>query len=387
MNETLVAKPSSTQQGYDWHVCIVTGQPDANLLPVRDPKYKPKNVRLLETPKMKAQDKTEALKIALNAERISCTVEAFQETLDYKEMSARIGEWIYARPSSEKIAINITGGTKLMTLALFDIAMETGTDVIYLDLDTRSVVKILDQSSVYQKLDGQINLTDFLKGHGYTPINELKKFTPEPQFDTYCDWMTISHDLIKNDIGPLNGWTHKLSDDNSLSGEFESNNKIVSKCLEMNFLSCSTDNSNKLKFKNKAVLEFIKSGWLEYFTASIVDKLYLKKITDYACNLHYLDATKTKNEFDCAFVANNVLHIIECKTQNMTAEGGKNATDAIYKLDSLSKAGGVACKKMLISYRQLSPTDLARADTNNIKVVQAHQMHNLLHHLHGWIGK
>ncbi len=375
------------QQGYDWHVCIVTGQVDANLFPVLDPKYKPKNVRLLETPKMKAGGKTQALINALKAERINCTVEDFQETLDYKEMSIRIGAWIYDRPSGEKIAINITGGTKLMTLALFDIAVETGTDVIYLDLDTKNVVKILDQSSVFQKLDGQINLTDFLKGHGYNPINELKKFTPQTEFDSYCDWITISYDLIKNDIGSLNGWTHKLSENKLLGGEFDSHNKIVSKCIEMGFLSCSTDNLNMLFFKNDKTLDFIKSGWLEHYTAGVVHKLYKKKITDYSSNLFYLDATDTKNEFDCVFVANNVLHIIECKTQNMTAEGGKNATDAIYKLDSLSKVGGLAAKKMLISYRELSANDFTRAETNHIKVVHGRQVRNLLQHLNEWIGK
>lgn len=391
MNHTLENNTSSAQAKpvCAWHICIVTGQVDANLLPALDPNYRPKNLLLLETQQM--QKNTGALIDALQNKGINAVVLPFEDSLNYKEMSEKIGAWIYDCPSQDQIIINLTGGTKIMTLALFDIAVETGTAAIYLDYDTKNIINILDLSKEATKLNEQINLIDYLISHGYNPksneMENIKKFSGNESYDEYCEWLVLSHDLVQYDIGDFNGWTHDLFENKKPKKIINENNLLAKQCLKQDFLTISTDGAENLLPNDRSTLEFLKSNWLEYFTAKQVDKISKKKPLDYTYDLSVFDKYGNENQFDCIFIAKNTLHIIECKAQNMKAESGKNATDAIYKIDSLGKVGGLATKRMIVSFRELNAHDRNRAFANNIEVVEGRQVRNLLQRLHAWIGR
>jgi hypothetical protein len=79
----------------------------------------------------------------------------------------------------------------------------------------------------------------------------------------------------------------------------------------------------------------------------------------------------------------NTLHLIECKTANL-AQGGKGddnkATEALYKMESLLKLGGLRTRGMVVDYRgQLasSEADRQRAKESHIEIVSGNQLKDL----------
>ena len=87
-----------------------------------------------------------------------------------------------------------------------------------------------------------------------------------------------------------------------------------------------------------------------------------------------------KNELDVAFLADNRLYVIECKTRHWrgTGEDGPGA-EALYKLDSLKDLlGGLQARAMLVSYRDLPDPDRRRAGDLGIEVCAGGQVKRLM---------
>lgn len=146
---------------------------------------------------------------------------------------------------------------------------------------------------------------------------------------------------------------------------------------------------NRLHFANESSRFFANGGWLEDHVFATLYQLRAEfpQIQDLAQGVtvnRKLAKGSVDNELDIAFVANNKLHIIECKTKKFAA-GDAQATS--YKLDALTDAlGGIEAKSLLVSYRELSEYEMLRAQAQNIHVIAGRKLPQLKHHLRLWIN-
>jgi hypothetical protein len=106
------------------------------------------------------------------------------------------------------------------------------------------------------------------------------------------------------------------------------------------------------------------------------------------------------NEIDCAFLYRNTLYLIECKAANLAAaghSGDDKGTEAIYKLETLLKMGGLRTHGMLIDYRGRlggsgrsrsvqQRANLDRARAAGIQVVSAGAIKTLRGEIERWIA-
>ena len=145
---------------------------------------------------------------------------------------------------------------------------------------------------------------------------------------------------------------------------------------------------NLLRFSSESSRSYANGGWLESYVNSLLNKLKSDGVLQDSArlNLKIRSAKNTHNELDVAFMANNHLHIIECKTKRMSGAAVNAAvTDALYKLDSISELGGLGTKSMLVSYRELGGADKQRANDLRIRVVAGVEIQNLKSHLNHWL--
>ena len=91
--------------------------------------------------------------------------------------------------------------------------------------------------------------------------------------------------------------------------------------------------------------------------------------------------TEEKNEIDVAILYRNVLYVLECKTVNYNKQRDK-ARDALYKLETLKKLGGLRTQ---ISYHSLPQSVIDRATGAKIKIFEEKNLHNLKAHLEHWM--
>lgn len=141
---------------------------------------------------------------------------------------------------------------------------------------------------------------------------------------------------------------------------------------------------NRLIFPDEDARRFVSGGWLELLVYQTLAKLSPEiGISDYAISINVLSPDKkTRNELDAACLFRNKLHIVECKSGNLTGSG----TEALYKLDSLRRMGGLRTRAVLVDFRNsLNDADKRRASHMDLHVISGSELRNLPGALKGWL--
>jgi hypothetical protein len=371
------------------HVCLVSQQAAPNFLPLLDEKLKPKQVILLVTDQMKVQ--AEYLQRVIQPLGIGVKLIPFEATGSFDDMRIQLMDLLGPYKPSE-IALNVTGGTKWMAITAQEIFRENSSMVFYVDIASGQVL-FLDSQIAPHPLAKNVRLGAYLNAYGY----ELKdskiqvKGLTDIQRELYQVLITNVAEW-SGAIGQLNALASSASDNASRSASLASLphrdpylSKLLNACEFAGLLSVS---QNTLKFTSEETRFEANGGWLENYINSKLNELKTEQVLQDSPypNVKVVKG-KTENEVDIAFMANNRLHIIECKTKRLAGKNvGGVGTEALYKLDSISALGGLGTKAMLVTYRPLNQYDSQRARELNIKVVQAHELNNLKSHLREWIS-
>lgn len=131
---------------YTTHLCLVSAQTTPNLLPVLDETWRPKKVVLACSAPM--QHAALALRSAIQAKAAGMVVETLDlpNAYDYTALSDTFLSYL-AEHADENIALNVTGGTKLMAVAAQEVFRSAGKPVFYVNVETDSVLVIGDQAT------------------------------------------------------------------------------------------------------------------------------------------------------------------------------------------------------------------------------------------------
>jgi len=161
----------------------------------------------------------------------------------------------------------------------------------------------------------------------------------------------------------------------------------------------------ELFFTSEKTRFYVNGGWLEEHVFGLLHKIKpeleaMQKINpeenliqDFGRNLTIVkknNGAPVKNELDVAFLSDNKLHIIECKTKRFDFNDGPDShgADVLYKLDTLrDHIGGLQANAMLVSYKPLKQEHLWRAKELGIEVCASKDIQNLHQLLTKWIRR
>ena len=149
------------------HVCIVSDQPIPNYVPILDTQFRPKEVFLLTTPKM--QTKAEILKRTIEKRcQIQPEIINIDNAYNMEELKKKILVLLGQIGGQTKdVALNVTGGTKLMAIAAFELFRSAGFPAFYFT-DNSNEILILDGSNDrYTLQPAKMEIEDYLNLHGY----------------------------------------------------------------------------------------------------------------------------------------------------------------------------------------------------------------------------
>ena len=120
-------------QKYDIHVCLVSAQAAPNLLPILDSEFKPKKAIFLVSKAMKQR----AEYLAKTFEKLNVKVELknISDEFNFGLMEDEIFKLV-EEYENESIALNVTGGTKLMSIAAENAFSALGKPIFYIDTDS-----------------------------------------------------------------------------------------------------------------------------------------------------------------------------------------------------------------------------------------------------------
>jgi len=369
------------------HILLVSAQAAPNLLPALDPSLKPQEAVLLVSDKMKGR--ADALESVLRQASVKVTRLPLNDEHNFAALESALLDLAIERGGQE-IALNVTGGTKLMALAAQSVAQTAGWPVFYVEVDTDEVIW-LGKNTQRKKLATQLRLPHYLQGYGFRLEEGIARPSPEPRHNALLQTLVSQVGSLEGPLGQLNYLAQQAEDNKKLEVNLTQGQQD-SRSLEAllrNFEDAGalTIIGNKIRFTSEFDRSFIKGGWLEYYVYRTVESLHGPLgVRDKAANLVVVDESGVKNELDVAFLARNRLFVVECKTARMDSDRPGKANDTLFKLSEICRrVGGLGTKGMLASYRPLGDSERKLAKALNIEVVVGSELNRLDDKLNRWV--
>lgn len=370
------------------HFMLVSAQAAPNVLPVLDPALKPGKAVLVVTKKMQRQ--ADAMQAVLTEAGVKVESVALADEHDFSGMEEALME-VAARHEGADIALNLTGGTKLMALAAQSVANAARWKMFYVDVDTDEVIWLGENAAPRQKLGSHLRLAHYLRAYGYTPEGTIDRPMPVALHNDLLDTLILQVGSLEHPLGQLNYLGQQAQDqqrlDIKMTHEQSDSRKLEALLRIFENASVLEVTGDVIRFASVQDLAFAKGGWLEQHVFRTVTALHgTLNLRDKAANLTVVDVTGVKNEMDVAFMANNRLYVIECKTARMDNGAHPKANDTLFKLSEVCRrVGGLGTRGMLASYRPVRDSEKRLAKALGIELVCGAELNRLRERITNWV--
>lgn len=378
------------------HICLISEQAAANLLPALDARLKPQKIVLVVSGKM--QRRAEHLKGVFKESAIQLADCILSDEHDFHQTENELLE-LAAGLEGDEVVLNITGGTKLMSIAAQSVAAAYGWRMFYVDADTDRVIWLGKDEAPPQPLQQQLRLPHYLRSYGFELTRKPVRTQATPDQQTLTQNLVQQVGSLKDALADLNWLAQGAEERRSLSAQLDARQRD-SRSLDVLLRDFEkaralTVKDDRIHFASDAARDFVKGGWLELHAIQAVHEVTGPlNIRDKAMGLEVQDsATHTRNELDIAFMARNRLFVIECKTARIDKPQGSTdrptppkANDTLFKLaENCRRIGGYGTRGMLVSYRELKEPELKLAKALNVEVVAGRQIADLASRLKRWV--
>ena len=382
------------------HVCLVHDTAAANITPALDPDFRPAEVILLHS--VEHNDRVEALSSVLKPAGIVVSSWLLDNNYDIEHIRDRVLELILAREDSA-LVLNASGGTRPMSIGAYEIFHEFGKPVFYVDSRNDHVTWLHSRDLPSFDLANQIKLPAFLQAHGAKVLSLGPRSGVPARLRVLTEELVSRAATLAKPLATLN-WLARQAERELVSPPLSSKqlrwrelNALLERLAAENVLEVR---GARLHFTSEDNRFFVNGGWLEAHVFGAIFGLARAEIgvQDVGRSVEVVrqgSGQPVKNELDVAFLANNRLYIIECKTKRFHAHGQDNAADldtpgadTLYKLDTLKNIlGGANAEVMLASYHPLSRWDRQRAQDLGIRLCSAQELPRLREAVQNWLKR
>lgn len=394
------------------HLILVSREVASNLTPALaqgavDPAFPPARVILLAEPRWRNQ--AGYLKAALTAHRIKVKTVSLRASLDLASievLEAQIEKLLAGLSQADRaqIVLNASGGSRPLALAATSVFIRRGLPVFAVDPRSDHVAWLADGGRENFDIPDQARLEDVLRANGFSVAAPPPRRQPlRKELRRVCATLAANAASFDSAMGLFNRYIHNVRRTpdgfrTEMIQEKHIKNRSFKKLLNL-FLE--TDllqrKDGRLVFEDGDAVRFLHGGWLEFHVYGVLEQLRRDwagkarrpRIQDAAAALNIQGPSGVPNEIDVAFLANNRLYLMECKS-GYFPKGGKGSSKAstmLYKIDWMKDLGRPGCRAAVVAYRDLPRHDLERAAQMDIAVVSgAAAIGDLRRFLEIWIG-
>lgn len=371
------------------HLCIATGQNAANLIPLKQ--LGAEEVGILETPDMKAIHSGADLKTALTPYAAHIQRFDFDDSTpqNIKNSALAVANALDGRD----VVFHVTGGTKLMVLALHEQLklLESGSGslrVLYADTQHQTL-NWLDDTPRQEAMQDVLTLNDLLLVRGYRSTSDTRHATAQQQAATRA---SVTREMGDNAgaygrfFSALATIANRAGNNGNLRQTFDfTPGGQPAKLLELaaqNGLVEWSRGDPTIAFTSTEAASYCAGEWAEEFVFLKMTGLF--PAGQFAINVKVVQArTNTANEIDAIAVHKNRALIVECKTSRQT-----KAQDSIYKLGQVVRqVGGLVATGMYLSAQEIGEADRQRAKEYGVEVFAGDDLRKVSQFLRDWKGR
>lgn len=350
---------------FNTHVIIVSEQATPNVLAVMDKTIRPEEVILCVTDDM--HEKSEILKRYFARHQIRCREVKLGSAYDFAALQEKFLELATElEAKASEVGVNLTGGTKLMTIAAQQFFWENFT-CFYIAPEQNSILYISEEDAPEYPIAGQLKIDDFFAIHGYRVISSEQKQVSR-ETEQLCRELITGYSRYGEALRTLNFLAGEAKQTLSVRNNIPEKSWTLLELFQ-DYGAIHYYDDRKVQFADEESRRFCQGFWLEEWVGCALKELNNRvKLQDYASSIVIESEKGTPNEIDAAFLYNNRLYLIECKTANLEAED--KSAPPLYKLDSLHNLPGIFTQKVLVSYLPLDSHGKKRAEELKIKVIE-----------------
>lgn len=373
------------------HICLVSEQTLPNYLGAVMPNASPQTVHLVVTARMK--ERANILEKALR-ERGMAVERCSLASPRPNEMLAVLDD-IRKNTSSGSLAVNVTGGTKVMALAAVEWAgiQDEHPFLFYVDTDSKKILQIGGKMDEFE-MTVKLKIKELLKAGAGVTVTAKANAAFNGSAINLLDRLTTTFLNDSRALELFNKCAVEARDSLYTDMPYTPSQEFIQAINIAEQAGKLRRVSDKISYASEEARFWCNGGWLEDLVKT---RLYRMKsngmIDDWDSNVDIPDGQKSrgrslsqsnKNELDAAFTVANRLFLIECKTANLAKRDEFSA--AIYKLDSLKKSlGGVLSRGMIVSVLEPRHADIQRCEELGIKLVYGTDVLKLEEKLKNWI--
>jgi hypothetical protein len=352
-------------------VCIISAQHVPNLLTVKA--IRPDHLFLIITEKMK--DNVPRFLNALAAGGLDYSQKftpiEIQKEHSFDEIISSL-KAEYAKDPDRQWVLNITGGTKPMSIGAYMFARENGLRALYVVESDQSCAIDLS-GGVSLSLDRlHVTTPEFLAGYGYEIRNPRKLEQMNRQardlqdlgalLTAHYDDPDIFHFLARLQMmkGPIDDKESKWEKEGitlSQADHIFLKNAEVRRKIAQKFGLAENGSVITGHLDRKAV-EFLTGKWLEFFVYGLLKPLepaYVRCLQS-GLSIGLPDAGKN-NELDISFMTERSLCMVECKTGSQGHD--PDGDQVIYKTEAIKEALGALRVRAFIATTSTNVIDKA----------------------------
>lgn len=384
------------------HLCVITGQALANLIPLLQ--EKPDHIVLLYSNDMTSN----AQSFCLTLKEAGFKPDQIHSipglpTRPYESISLyaleKRDELRQQFPDSH-LTWNATGGTKLMALAI-KAALDPQDRIIYTDTQ-HGLLEELSPDPSEQPLASVLTPTLYLhalgklKRHAQSDKVEWRERAETRQTATF--YLAENVEKLVSLLQQFN----RLIDNNQGRQEIHLSNigsrwqQALDNLQTNGLLEWDSNEDTPLTIVSNDSARYLTGGWLEEYVWQTAQQ---QKLEHVEAGLKFGDREHRRdgedNEIDTLILHHNRLLVVECKSGILGSDNQKDS-NIIYKLDSVAdQAGGLLVTKLLVSAQPLQHDTKkgrrvnteARARATNIHTLASNQLVQLGRHLQQWAEK
>jgi hypothetical protein len=272
-----------------------------------------------------------------------------------------IARQVNKRPSDVRVAVNTTGGTKLMFAGALQACWELGLDPVYVEVEHHDVIHLRDGRKVpfvgISDVEDFIRASDFdIHSAGQKDVSDERHLSAAARiwelrsklFDLYTD---------KRFVAFINDRSKDQEKRSKFALSWKSGTASLDASTAQLVLGGTEIDVPQIEF-----FKFLAGGWLEEHTYALLRPLEAEGvIRDLRIGLEVGyrkardgDPPYSAQEFDCTFTDGKRLWIVECKA-------GSAKQEHIQKLENnLRLYGGVAARGILVTSRSQSQANERR---------------------------
>ena len=334
-------------------VSLVSDQTIPNIVVVEQ--FKPDHLLMISTEKMEKKGKSQAILDTLKLRGLDYSnsnhvIEVMEDSII--DLQTRGTQWISESPHEFDFIVNLTGGTKLMSIAAFDVFTGFGSRMVYVPIGRNQYLAPFPKRRPRppEPLDLRLSVEEYLTAYGIRITNsgklpDLKKSAEERSpltcrlFEHYREFYPFLK-LMGDRFRKIN--QKKFKKGLPFSCELKASDELLEEFISSIGFRREGDTISKTMTDQDYM--YLRGGWLEE-RVYIALRSVLGQTGDVQLGVQIRGPQQTKNEIDVLFTRENVLHLVECKSLG-AAEGGEQelggtVTSFIYKLAALRQEFGL----------------------------------------------